>query len=130
MTRADMIAAILAVKDGEYQNEVSYYVHDIGEREYAYDELSAAIDIEERSEQAIHDSDDQKIKHQYRRLLKVARQALIAIGYYRVMPQEEIEQTYVSFGTAWTFKLDQIAYTLNDDFAEEQFPPEQEEAEA
>jgi len=43
--------------------------------------------------------------------LREARLFLIAAGYYRVMPAEEIQRTCVSRGNVWTFKLGGVAYT-------------------
>lgn len=48
-----------------------------------------------------------------------AREALIAIGFFRPMADEEVENTFTSSGRApWAFKLKGVAYT-SDDSAEE-----------
>lgn len=114
MTRGEMIQAVLAVDDEEFQGEVDHFVHGVEEREYAYDEVSALFDIEDRAEDP-HDGD--------RRLLKLCRQTLIAIGFYRVMPQDEIDSTFRSGdGSVWCFKLNKLAYTTDHNVGDWQFP--------
>lgn len=125
MDRQQMISLVRAVADKEFASEVNYFVHGIDEREYGYDEVSALFDILDRSEQAIADYDDPKLKRESRRLLKVARETCIAIGFYRVMPQEEIDNTYTSSTRApWTFKLKGVAYTSDDPADDWQWPKE------
>lgn len=114
MTRGEMIQAILSVDDREFQAEIDHYVHGVDDREYAYDEVSALFDMEERAEDP-EDGD--------RRLLKICRQALIAIGFYRVMPQHEIDSTVRSGGgPVWSFKLNKVAYTTDHTVEAWQFP--------
>lgn len=48
-----------------------------------------------------------------RAMLKLARSLLIRAGYYRIMPQSEIDSTVVSLGAKWAFKQDGVAYTLD-----------------
>jgi hypothetical protein len=80
------------------------------EREYAYDEVAAAFDTEDRAETWVHEGHSGA-----RSLLKAARQSLIDIGFYRPMPPQEIEETYTSHGRSpWTFKLFGIPYTHDD----------------
>jgi len=45
------------------------------------------------------------------------RYLLIALGYYREMPQDEIARTEVSSGTRWAFKSKGTAYTMDDSFS-------------
>ncbi len=46
-------------------------------------------------------------------LLRALREFLIEAGFYRIMPQEEIDRTYVSGGKKWNFKLRGVAYTAD-----------------
>lgn len=120
MTRAEMIKIILQHPDKEFQSEVQHHTHGIDDREYAYDEVTALFDIEQRAE-------DHAKKHaDARRLLKIARDLLIQIGFYRVMPQDEINNTFVSSGTKWAFKLNGVAYTTDETTDEWMFPEETE----
>lgn len=119
MTRGEMIQAILAVDDEEFQSEIRYHCHDIereDDDEIPYDEVAALFDIEDRAEDP-QDGD--------RRLLKLCRQALIEIGFYRVMPQEEIDSTTRSGGgPVWCFRLNKLAYTTDHNAEAWQFPSE------
>lgn len=114
--RASMIERIRAHAKtyDEFAGEVSYFVNDIGDREYAYDELSALFDIEDRNEDKDGD----------RALLTFCRCLLIDIGFYRVMPQDEIDATTVSHGTPWAFKHKRVAYTTDQIVEDWQFPEE------
>lgn len=99
--------------DLEFQSEVRHYVNDIGDREYAYDEVSALFDIEMSAQEPGGD----------KRLLKIARTMLIEVGYYRAMSAEEIANTYVSPGISkWQFKLHGLAYRTDETTEEWQFP--------
>lgn len=119
MTREQMIEAIRAVPDANFQSEIAHRMG-IEDREYEYDELSAILDLEDRIEVAISDKDATKDD---RSALRFARQTLIQIGYYRAMSDDEIENTWTSSGRSpWTFKLAGVAYTENEDFPEPQFP--------
>jgi hypothetical protein len=111
LTRPQQIALIMehAARSPELASEISYHVHDIGDREYAYDEVSAVFDIED------HEGTS-------RALRTTVRRALIAIGFYRPMSEDEINNTFVSSGTPWAFKLDKVAYTHDDPAEEWQWP--------
>jgi hypothetical protein len=121
MTRPEMIGAIRAVADPELQDEVDYFLN--LDREYEYDEVSALFDIENRMEICVAEADTPTHRRQASRLLRVARRALIDIGFYRVMPPEEIDNTFTSSGrAAWAFKLEGHAYTTDETAEEWQFP--------
>jgi hypothetical protein len=102
MNRKEKIELINQVEMKLFQEEVSHLVHGVDDREYDYDELDALFDIEERSE---HGS----LAH--RGLLKQCRQLLTQMGFYRAMPQDEIDNTWVSGGTKWHFKMGGVPYT-------------------
>ena len=117
--RAAMIDIVKAVKDTDFQSEIRYFTNDIEERDYVYDELSALFDILDRNDQKDGD----------KRLLKVARQVLIDLGFFRIMPQDEIDNTYTSSGRSpWDFKLGGVPYTTDETHEHWQFPDEGEEA--
>lgn len=104
MNRDQINRLILATSPANLLGEVSYLVHDIGDREYPYDELAALFDIEDRNEGPEGN----------RTLLRQSREMLVALGYYRPMPAEEIDNTIVSRGAVWAFKLKGVAYTSDD----------------
>lgn len=86
--------------DPELQAELQYLLKSV-ERYEPYDAIDAVFDIEDRA----HENEDLN-------LLKFSREALIKIGFYRVMPEAEIEATVVSGGRdPWDFKLEGLAYT-------------------
>jgi hypothetical protein len=121
MTRPEMIAAVRAVDDAEFQDEVGHHMG-IEEREYSYDEVSALFDVEERAETWGVEAATPAQRKAARRLLQVARRVLIGFGYYRVMPAEE---TFTTSGRSpWAFKLDGIAYTSDEVIDDWQFPPD------
>lgn len=129
MERTEMIAAVRAVADAEFQDEVGHHLS-IEDREYAYDEVSALFDIEERAETWGAEAATPAQRKQAKRLLEVAQRVLIGIGFYRVMPADEIANTTIMGNrrAPWAFKLDGIAYTSDDTIEEWQFPPEPEDA--
>lgn len=94
--------------------EVEFHTHDVGGREYAYDELSALFDVEERNEGPEGD----------RAVLRAARQLLVALGFYRPMSADEIASTVVSRGRVWAFKVGGVAYTADDPVELWQWPGE------
>lgn len=114
MTRDQINKLILATSSPNLLGEVLYRVHDIGDREYPYDELAALFDIEDREEGPEGN----------RTLLRQSREMLVAVGFYRPMPVEEIGNTIVSRGTAWAFKLKGVAYTADDPVEHWQWPGE------
>jgi hypothetical protein len=113
VTRAEMIAAVNASNLTVFREEVDHHMG-IEDREYAYDEVSALFDIEDRAEDWKH-----------RSLLREARRILIEIGFYRVMPVEEQERTMVSHGTVWAFKQGGTAYTSDHLVCDWQWPVEE-----
>lgn len=122
MTRDKMIALILSSTNKAFLSEVSYLVNDVGDREYSYDAVDAALDAEER---ALGWSKD-KGNVDAPAILRGARGALIAIGFYRPMSAEEIANTYTLSGRSpWAFKLRGVAYT-NDDPASTWMSPDDE----
>ena len=110
--RADKIAAVMAAAPKGLRDEIAYLTCDIGERDYAYDELSAVFDIEDRNEQSGGE----------RALLNAARAALIAIGFYREMLEEEQRATQRSSGPVWCFKQGGVAYTSDETVDDWQWP--------
>lgn len=108
---------VLSVKNPDFQGEVRHAMSI--DREYDYDEIFAALDIQELAEGWIRDNPKDKWP---RKVLAGAREALIAIGFYRVMSQEEIENTWSSSGTVWIFKKDGKAYTS--DYSASEWEPE------
>lgn len=122
MTRPEMIAAVRAVADAEFQDEVGHHMG-IEERDYSYDEVSALFDVEDRAETWGVEAATPDQRKAARRLLQVARRVLIDIGFYRVMPPEEIDSTVTLSGrAAWAFKLEGHAYTTDEITEEWQFP--------
>jgi len=118
LAREEMIQVILRSRNREFLDEITHQMS--VEREYAYDEVAAAFDTEDRAETWVGDGHARA-----RFLLKAARLALIDIGFYRQMSRDEIENTYTSNGRSpWAFKMDGIAYT-HDDPAEPWMFPEQ-----
>lgn len=118
LTREQMRQMILQLRSQAYRDEIA---HQMGvDREYDYDEVAAAFDTEDRAETWVQEGNAEA-----RPLLKAARQALIAIGFYRQMSTDEIENTYTSNGRSpWAFKLSGIPYT-HDDPAETWMFPDQ-----
>lgn len=109
MNRQQMNEAIRARGPGSFQEEINHFML-IEEREYDYDELCALFDT-------------MNMEGQERPVITVARTLLIEFGYYRPMPQEEIDNTYTSGGRVpWHFKLNGIRYT-SDETEEEWFDP-------
>lgn len=112
--RSALIAIVEAWASTALQSELAYHRDDVAREdddEVPYDTLSALFDVEERAE----DAGDRK-------LLTAARDALIAVGFYRVMPAEEIAATQVSRGTPWAFKRSGVAYTTDEIASRWQFP--------
>lgn len=106
MTREQMNATILASKNREFLDEVENQL-DI-EREYPYDAVCAALDVEDLAEDWLSKGSSSDV----RALLRAAREALIAIGFYRVMPDDEIANTFTGSGRSpWAFKVKGVAYT-------------------
>lgn len=101
MTRNEMIETINAKAKGFLREEIDYSMS--LDRDYEYDELDALFDTECRAED-----------FKERGLLLSCRRLLITIGFYRVMPQNEIDNTWVSSGTKWDFKLGGVAYTADE----------------
>lgn len=97
MRRDEMNQMILTNPDADVRGEIEHYLG-IEDREYNYDAVCALIDAEEAEGQS-------------RTMVRKLRSMMIDIGYYRVMPQEEIENTFTSHGTPWVFKMDGVAYT-------------------
>ena len=84
----------------EMRTEIDFLVNGVDhelpeEGEEEYDEVQAFMDIDDRDDA----------------FQRECRKILIDIGYYRVMPQAEIDSTYVSSGKKWDFKRKGIPYT-------------------
>lgn len=121
MTRDEMNKLVLTSTNKEFLSEVRNLL-DVDDREYAYDAVSAAFDAEDRAEGWIVDGNSPDA----RKVRAGAREALIAIGFYRVMTQDEIDNTFVSSGRSkWNFKLKGVPYTSDDQIVEKwQWPPD------
>lgn len=101
LSREQMVSLIKEKAPKELRDEIGHYMT-IEEREYPYDEVMAVLDTLVRQE----DEDGDK------KLLKQARQILIDLGFFRVMPQEEIDNTFRSGrGPVWDFALKGVKYT-------------------
>lgn len=98
MNRSEIIEKINAQASGFLREEIDHQM--TVERDYEYDELDALFDTEDNAE-----------GWKKRGLLRQCRMLLIEIGFYRIMPQSEIDNTWVSGGTKWDFRLDGEAYT-------------------
>lgn len=120
MTRNEMNLLIRNWPDVNLREEVSYHVHSV-DREYPYDEVCAILDIEERYEEALRYEREASVKKECRHLLNEARSVLIELGYYRVLTQEEIDNTWSSSGVKWAFKRNGVAYDCESATAEEWF---------
>lgn len=87
----------------------------LDDREYAYDEVSALFDAYALAEQETKD----------RRIIDAARTLLIEVGFYRVMPDEEIADTFMSSGRSpWNFKRGGVAYVTDFNTDSWQWPEE------
>lgn len=114
MTRDEMNTLVLASTNKEFLSEVRNLL-DIEDREDPYDAVSALFDAEDRAQGWIVDANSPDA----RKVLAGAREVLIAIGFYRVMTQEEIDNTFVSSGRSkWDFKLKGVPYTSDDQIVE------------
>lgn len=128
MNRAEMNAYIRENAAPALRGELEHFMS-IEEREYAYDEVCAALDVMDRSETALSDGLDKAGRRRARAELAAARSMLIAIGFYREMPPEEIESTFTSSGrAAYEFKLNGVAYTT-DEIKDEWFDEAEENGE-
>ena len=89
----------------DLQNELNHWMEidrdPPEEGEQPYDVADAFLDVENLS-------DTEKAYVEYR---AECRRILIDVGYYRIMPQKEIDDTIVTSGTKWAFKLKGVAYT-------------------
>lgn len=85
MTREEAIALIMASDNAEFRSEVDYLL-DV-DREYPYDAVDAALDALDRAEGWVRDGSSPGA----RAVLRGAREALIAIGFFRPMADEEVE---------------------------------------
>lgn len=93
------------------------------DRDYPYDEVCAVLDIEDRYESALsylNYEPRSEVEKEWRHLLNEARSILIELGFYRVLTQEEIDNTWSSSGARWAFKRKGVAYD-SDSTAEEWF---------
>lgn len=118
--RPAMIAVIRAVSIGKFQSEIAHYMG-IEEREYAYDELSALFDIMMTHQEKGGD----------KFLLRIARQKLFDIGFYRIMPPSEIANTFrMGGGPVWDFKLNGVPYISDDPIDDWQWPEDESDDES
>lgn len=111
MNRAEMIARVRAEANPAYREELAHYMG-IEEREYAYDEVCAALDIEDRIAQALRDDMPAEHRAGYRRTLANARRVLIDIGFYKPVAElhAELGELIQSTGPRYAFKLDGVEY--------------------
>lgn len=117
MTREDMIEKIRAIADPEFKSEIAHHMGIDREDDdgITYDEVSALFDIEQRCEDWLADATTATERKWPNHLLKIARAVMIEIGFYRVMSQDEIDNTYTSSGLKpWAFKLNGSAYTTDE----------------
>jgi len=106
MTRALLLELVQTQRlaGGEFDSEIDHYVNGIDDREYAYDEVSALFDLYDVEVSERHD----------RHMIRLCRRLLIAAGFYRVMPQDEIDSTFRSSGRkVWDFVQDGVKYTTD-----------------
>lgn len=114
--RRAIIEKIKIIDNRYLQDEIEHLLS-IGDREYEYDELTALFDIEDSLKYHWDKTPQNKS------LLKLIREIMIDIGYYRPMLSEEIENTLTSNGRVpWDFKLNTIAYTTDYPAEEWMFP--------
>lgn len=74
----------------------------VGDREYHYDPVFALFDA-------------MNLEDQKRAVVDTCRTLLIEFGFFRVMPQDEIDATTVSPGISkWVFKRGGVAYTTDE----------------
>ena len=86
----------------EFASEIRYRLYSIGDREYLYDPVFALLDT--------LDAEDQD-----RRVVRACQALLIEFGFFRPMPQDEIDATVSSRpGPVWIFKRGGIAYTTDE----------------
>lgn len=121
INRAQRIEIIKGIPNKDFQDEISYFMdldREEFEGEFQYDEVCALIDLEESLENAIENVKGTNLndyRSRYRHQLKTVREVLIAVGFYRVMTQEEIDSTTTSNGRVpWVFKMKKVAYTNGD----------------
>jgi hypothetical protein len=89
-----------AEPDAAFQEELTYHCK-VVERLDRYDAVSGLLDIHGQAEGQGNAE-----------LLKTARKLLIKVGFYRIMPDEEIASTVTMGGRKpWNFRIDGFAYT-------------------
>jgi hypothetical protein len=89
-----------AEPDAAFQEELTYHCN-VVERLDRYDAVSGLLDIQDQAEGQGNAE-----------LLKIARKLLIKVGFYRIMPDEEIASTVTMGGRKpWNFRIDGTAYT-------------------
>lgn len=101
MTRDEMNKLIRNTAHPVLMDEIEFHM-DLERDGEAYDEVCGLLDVEDRAEM-----------NSERKMLTEARRALVALGFYRPMPKEEIDNTYVTHGTKWHFKMNNVAYTTD-----------------
>jgi hypothetical protein len=94
----------------ELKNELDHFMNVDREDDLEPDEK--AYDIVDAFEDAMRFAEDNR-DH---KLLLICRYILIQAGYYRPMTQKEIDNTVVSRGSVWDFKLKGIPYIGDDSF--------------
>jgi len=117
MNRATLLDLVQTQRlaGGEFDSEVEHHVNGIDDREYAYDEVSALFDIYDL---AVNETKD-------RHMIQLCRKLLIAAGFYRVMTQDEIDNTFRSNGgKVYDFVLAGLKYTTDETTEAWQWPPE------
>ena len=115
MSRETLLsAARLEATSTPLGGEIEHHTHVDG-RDYAYDEVSALFDAYAFAENETKDL----------RVIRRARELLIEHGFYRIMPPEEIANTWhFPARTAWDFKLKKQPYTTDYTINDWQWPEE------
>jgi hypothetical protein len=91
---------VLAEPDAAFQKELTYHCN-VVERLDRYDAVSGLLDIQGQAEGQGND-----------KLLGIARKLLIKLGFYRIMPKDEIASTVTLGGRKpWNFRIEETAYT-------------------
>lgn len=100
LSRARANEIVLAETDAAFQEELSFRCK-IGERLDRYDAVCGLLDIQGPAEAQGNTA-----------LLNIARKLLIKVGFYRIMPEDEIASAVTLAGRRpWNFRINDVAYT-------------------
>lgn len=91
--------------------------------QYLREEIEHKLNIDREESDEVYDTCDALLEiydmaecNSELKLIKECRLILIDLGFYRIMPQSEIDNTTVSRGTVWDFKIKGTAYTSDSTF--------------